>query len=210
VTVSDTVLRRYTDFTALTYLLTKREITFLDPRTWDDRNDSHYLKLYRKKHKFQTVLALCFTQARETYHHWRVFANGSSGVCIEFKRDVLLDALRKHGGIHSRAVKYLTAKEMTTAGTAARDLPFLKRHAFEDEREFRILFASTADKLPKLDIPIPLESIKHISLSPWLHHDLSDPLIHILRSISGCRVLKISHSSLINNERWKNFGEAAK
>ena len=88
-------LRRYTDLPALIYLLSHKQITLLDPEMWDDRNDSHYLRLYRDGKKVQTVLALCFMPAYETYYHWRVFAGGSGGACITLKRRELLSELKR-------------------------------------------------------------------------------------------------------------------
>ena len=61
------------------------------------RTTSHYLALYREKQRLASVLALCFTQVTETYHHWRVFANGASGIAISFHRKQLLDAIRHYG-----------------------------------------------------------------------------------------------------------------
>src|SRR5712691_8091529 len=101
-------LRRYTDIPALIYLLSVRQITLLDPQSWDDKNDSHYLRLYREKKNLKTVLAVCFAQASETYHHWRVFAPGSSGICICFKRADLLAAVKRRVGLLHRDVDYLT------------------------------------------------------------------------------------------------------
>ncbi|MGB5081258.1 MAG: DUF2971 domain-containing protein, partial [Burkholderiales bacterium] len=125
--MSDTYLRRYTDIPALIYLLNERKITLLDPQSWDDSNDSHYLTLYKEKKKLESVLALCFTQAGETYHHWRVFADGSSGVCIRFKRPELLSAIKKQPGLRTRTVTYLTLEEIRDKKPAIHDLPFLKR-----------------------------------------------------------------------------------
>ena len=75
--MSKEFLRRYTDVPALIYFLRERKITLLDPQSWDDSNDSHYLTLYREKNRLRSVLALCFTQTSETYHHWRVFSGGT-------------------------------------------------------------------------------------------------------------------------------------
>ena len=80
--MSENYLRRYTDLTALIYLLHKRKITLLDPASWDDKNDSHYLTQYKEKRKLKSVLALCLMQSDERYHHWSVFTPGPSGVCI--------------------------------------------------------------------------------------------------------------------------------
>ena len=88
-----TYLRRYTDLPALLNMLSMRQITLLDPKTWDDRNDSFFMSLYKERKKLKTLLALCFAQTPETYHHWRVFSNGSAGVCVVFDRAALLDSV---------------------------------------------------------------------------------------------------------------------
>src|SRR5438094_441856 len=105
---SNKSLRRYTDIPALIYLLRNRSITLLDPRSWEDSNDSYYLHLYKKKRGLQSLLTLCFTQGPETYHLWRVFASGPSGVCIQFNRSKLFSAFDNYGTITSRRVHYLT------------------------------------------------------------------------------------------------------
>ena len=202
-------LRRYTDLPALIYLLTKKQITLLDPESWDDKNDSRYLQLYRERRKLKIVLALCFTQANETYHHWRVFGSGSGGVCISFKRSALLQALKKEPGVRAEEVKYLKLPEIRRKKAAIQDLPFLKRYPFEGENEFRVIYESQTARRPKLDIPVPLSCIYKITLSPWLHLVLSRDVKRMLRSIEGCAGLKIRRSTLISNEEWKRLGEAA-
>ena len=156
-------LRRYTDIPALVSLLTERKITLLDPASWDDKNDSRFLALYQEKEKLQSLLALCFTQADETYHHWRVFANGTAGVCIRFDRDVLLRAIRKQDGLRTGTVRYLTMTEIRDEKLELEDLPFRKRYAFQDENEFRLIYESCDEKIDHLDIPIPLSSITRIT-----------------------------------------------
>jgi len=51
-------LRRYSNLPALIYLLTERKLTVLDPQSWDDSNDSHYLALYRERKSLKSVLEL--------------------------------------------------------------------------------------------------------------------------------------------------------
>jgi len=207
--MSTEYLRRYTDLTALIYLLHRRQITLLDPATWDDKNDSHYLTLYKEKRNLQSVLALCLMQSDERYHHWSVFAPGPGGVCIKFGREKLLAAVNKHGGIRKRAVKYMMLDEIRQKDLKIADLPFLKRHAYEHEDEFRIIFESKKKRLPKLDISIPLSCVEKITLSPWMHSSLSRYVKRILRSIRDCEDLKIVRSTLISNEEWKERGEDA-
>ncbi len=53
--MSEDYLRRFTDLTALMYLLHERKITLLDPASWDDKNDSHYFTLYSIQRKAQAL-----------------------------------------------------------------------------------------------------------------------------------------------------------
>ena len=182
----------------------------LDPRSWDDSNDSHYLALYKQKKALSSVLALCFTQASETYHHWRVFANGSGGVSISFDRDALLTAVEGRTGLRTGNVQYLKLTQIRDRRLKIRELPFLKRYAFENENEFRIVFEDAARSLNHLDIPVPLSCIDRVTLSPWIARALSNEVKAILRGIVGCAKLEIVRSTLIGNEEWKNLGESAK
>jgi hypothetical protein len=207
--VTQSRLRRYTDIPALIYLLSERRITLLDPQSWDDKNDSHYLRLYREKKNLKTVLAICFAQASETYHHWRVFAQGSSGACISFNRKELFKALKQESDLRMGPVEYLTLTEIRHRVLATEELPFLKRSPFQDEQEFRVVYESTEDTISKLDISVPLSCIYKVTLSPWLPTALSDRMKSMLRSIPGCSGLKIRRSTLVSNEEWKRLGESA-
>jgi len=61
-------------------------VGLLNPVSWDDANDSHFLNVYKQAKNLTCLNALCFSEADETYHHWRVFAGGSGGIRITFKR----------------------------------------------------------------------------------------------------------------------------
>jgi hypothetical protein len=193
----------------LIYLLRERKITLLDPASWDDKNDSYFLSLYRQKRNLKSVLALCFTPAFETYHHWRVFAGGSSGACIRFERTKLLKAVKKQPRVTAKTVRYLTLSDIRDLKVKTGALPFLKRSAYEDEREFRIIYESSTKKDNSLDIAIPLACIERITLSPWIPSALSDHVKSTIKEIEGCNSLKVYRSTLISNENWKALGEGA-
>ena len=205
-----TYLRRYTDVPALIHLLKQRKITLLDPHTWDDSNDSFYLALYREKKNLKTVLALCFSQDNETYHHWHVFEGGASGICIRFRRSYLLKALSQQNGVRTGPVSYKTLSDLERKRLSVDELPFLKRHAFEHENEFRVIYESALLTKQSLDISIPVSSIDKITLSPWIHPNLSSDLKETLRSIPGCSHLRVVRSTLISNAEWKSAGEEAR
>ena len=204
---SPKVLRRYTDIPALIYLLTKKKITFLDPQNWDDKNDSFYIAEYGRAKGLRSVLAICFSQSPETYHHWRVFGGGSSGVCIQFDQTKLLTCLSKNPKIICRQVEYLRLQTIRK-GTKQLDvtsLPFVKRWSFQPEQEYRaILECPSLERA--LDVDLPLNCIDRIIFNPWLTPTLFDTLRETVLSIRECSGLQIDRTSLIDSEEWKQFG----
>ena len=108
------------------------------------------MSLYKKKRKLKTLLAMCFSMESETYHHWRVFSDGSSGVCVSFKRlDYLMDILSSDKEIRSDDVQYLKIRDLKALSADVTVMPFLKRAPFRPEREFRIIFESKTEKLDR-------------------------------------------------------------
>jgi hypothetical protein len=202
-------LRRYTLLPSLIYMLTEKKLTLLDPQSWDDKNESYYLDLYREKTNRKTVLALCFALGTETYHHWSVFASGAGGVCVQFEQKPLIAALESRANVRTRKVKYLLLTESRKRPLKVTELPFLKRYAYKHEYEFRAIYQSKTRTVKSLDIAFPLSSISRITLSPWLPLALSDHVKEILRAIPGCAKLSIARSTLISNQEWKNLGERA-
>ncbi len=78
-------LKRYTDLAAAIHVLQTRSLTLLDPEKWDDGNDRAALAEYKKRKELKTLLALCFADCNETYHHWKVFASGVLGCALSSK-----------------------------------------------------------------------------------------------------------------------------
>lgn len=202
-------LRRYTHLPALLYMLREQKITLLKPTDWDDSNDSYYLLQYQEKKKLKSVLALCFSQSKETYHHWRIFSCNPAGVCIRFDQESLKKALVAHRGVQVREVDYLNLQEAKIKSLSVEKLPFLKRAAFTAEDEVRALFESKNVSLQALDISIPLSSIKRITLSPWLPKEISQAIKDTIRAIDGCKKIDIRRSTLIGNQQWKLLAENA-
>jgi len=202
-------LRRYTDLPALLHMLTTKQITLLDPKTWDDKNDSFFMSLYKERKNFKSVLALCLSQTNETYHHWRVFSNGPAGVCIVFKRDALLQSLLGVAGITTGSVEYSTLKKAEEVGLKVDNLPFVKRYGFKPEKEFRIVYTNARTEHLSLDVPIEIDCIQRISLSPWMHSSLRDSTVAAIHAIAACEKLKVTRSTLISNEQWKVLGKSA-
>ncbi|HXC32433.1 MAG TPA: DUF2971 domain-containing protein [Verrucomicrobiae bacterium] len=199
-------LRRYTDLSRLFYLLAERKLTLLDASGWDDRNDRYCLRRYREAKGHKSVLALCLVQSSERYHLWKVFGVGASGVRIKFKREALLEAVDKVEGVLHDKVKYLTLKEL--GGSFSEDrLPFLKRYGFLEEEEYRLVYGSDKE-LTKFDIDIPPDCIESVKLNPWLDADSFGRVREAIRKVNSCwKSLEVAQSTLIDNEKWREFAD---
>lgn len=195
-------LNRYTSFAALLAMLQNREITLLSPGLWEDRNDAFTMRQYKSRKQLGTLLALCFSQAEETYHHWRVFTHGADGVCITFRRAPLLSAL-KGGGLRSGKVRYRRIADLPKRGLRLEQLPFLKRVPYEDEREFRLVYEDRLAETEAKAFPIPLACISRVTLNPWAPPPLAKAMKTEIQAVAGCAGLKVYQTTLLENERWK-------
>lgn len=202
-------LRRYADLPALLYMLRRKRLSLLSPDSWDDKNDAYFVELYREKKCLPTVLALCFTEKGETYHHWRVFSSGAGGVCIKFHREALLQHLSKFKGVRFGAAQYIMMNRLRKEQLAIGDLPFLKRYAFRDESEFRVIYEGTKTRRETKDFPLPLSCVAKISISPWAPQALAVAITETIKSVPDCAELSVGRSSLIINKEWRRLGANA-
>jgi hypothetical protein len=207
--VDETFYYRYTDLPSLIHILSNQSLTLLDPRTWDDKNDSRFIDLYREKKNLASVLALCFSQSSETYHHWRIFAPSSSGIYLMFNAEKITKAVSHIAGLKIKPVDYLTIRDFRSNNAEVDRLPFIKRFPFKPENEVRMLWESDIEERSSLQVPIPLSVISRITLSPWLHSSLVDGVKRTIKSIPGCSRIKVYKSTLISNDDWIKHGESA-
>jgi len=198
-------LRRYTELPYLIDFLQSKELVLLNPASWDDRNDSYYIEQFARAKSLLSTYALCLAEAPETYHHWRVFSHGSGGTCIEFDKSRLVTAANVIQGLRAEEVRYKTLEELRRCPPSQSDLPFLKRYAFSDEKEFRLFYGTTTKGAPTFRVPMPIEAVKRITLSPWLPDSVVNHVKKTLKTIEGCNSLKIYRSTLVENEDWKKF-----
>lgn len=201
------VLHRYTSLISLLHILQNKKITLLNPESWEDRNDSAFISNYKKKRELNNLLALCFTPKTETFHHWKVFTRGSEGVRITFKKKELLDSFKDIEGIKYNSVIYKKIKEMRNETLQCNSLPFIKRHPYKDEKEFRIIYESNTDNSKIKEFDIPLKCIKRIVLNPWLSPSLAGVVKTIIKRIEGCNGIKVYQTTLLENSKWIKFGE---
>jgi hypothetical protein len=206
-------LRRYTTLPFLLDILQNMCITLVNPMTWEDKNDTYFIDKYKKESKNKTVLALCFSEANETYHHWKVYAGTSSGVCIQFHKNSLINCFKRYkGGKHGK-VLYKTInrldKDIIENKIKLEHLPFIKRYAFRDEKEYRFLYASSKEEWQTFDINIDKGSISKIVMNPWMSYNVIRSVEKSIHQIDGCSDIIVAQTSLINNSEWQIVGEGA-
>ncbi len=202
---ADTTLKRFTSLGIAIDMLVERRITLVSPERWDDRNDVALLEAYRKRRGVEKLYAMCFTQAPETYHHWSVFAGGLEGVRVNIDKLALLSSLKDNPRYVWNDVEYLTLEKMKTYRKIdVFDIPFFKRYAFRDELEFRLLYECGDKKKVVHHVPVQLDWIKGITVSPWMPTNLVDSLKAAIHSINGCERIRVTKTSLRENDRWKN------
>ena len=162
---------------------------------------------YREKKKLKSVCAICFTGANETYHHWRVFSHGNSGVCVTFVFDKLCAHLGKDPGIAAGEVKYHRIDALEAKPPKIDSLPFVKRYPYRDEREYRFVYSDAIDKIQFKRIAVPLSSVFKVTLSPWLPKVQFDSIKSAIRSVKDCEKIVVRRTGMLETERWKRIAE---
>ena len=198
------ILKRYTNLSVLIDILVKKHFTLVDPNNWEDRNDVYCLDVYKEKIKLKTLLALCMTDAPETFHHWKIYASGSCGVCIHFDEALLKEQLENEIGITCSYVNYKYVKDIFDKFINISELPFIKRKSYEDELEFRIIYADKSKKKEFKNIDIDLKCITKIVASPWMHKSLFKSVKELIRGIEGCSNIEMTRSAVVDFSQWKN------
>ncbi len=202
--VKASFLKRYTDLPATLAVLRNREITLLSPMAWDDANDRGTLAHYAERSELKTLLGICFSQAIETYHHWKVFAPGSAGVCIYYFKEKLLKAIPKDRFTH-RLVEYKSPTKLLGSYALLADMPFTKGEAYRDEIEYRIIYSSKIEEVRCKTIPIDLGVIRSIVLSPWMAPALFEATKASILQIDGCADIPITQSPVVSNQAWLQY-----
>jgi hypothetical protein len=203
-------LRRYTDLSAAIHILQTKSLTLTDPDRWDDGNDRFSMAEYKKRRGLQSLLAMCFADCGETYHHWRVFTEGKSGVCFELDKIAFLESLDALDGFEYRKVDYRRLNILSgNPGWNVADLPFIKRAPYKPEKELRVIFCSDDSSIDAVPVPIEPRWIKSIRLSPWMPKPLHDAVRRTLKKIDGFETLPVQSTSLIGSDTWKRWVEHA-
>lgn len=202
--MKDNQLDRYTNLPFLIDMLVRKQLTLTNPSFWEDKNDSFYIERFKVKSNYRTVLALCFARKSQKFHCWKVFTKESNGVCIRFNKNKLIpEVQRNEKNLLTDIVKYPLIRDLRKFPPDTSALPFLKRRAFKDECEFRIIYFDEKNTLDYKQIDFSIECIDAIIFNPWLPNLVEESITETIRGIKGCQDLKIEKDDLFSNDSWK-------
>lgn len=197
-------LNRFTILPILIDYLERQKLVLLDPSSWDDKNDTLIIEEYKQQAKIEKLFALCFTHESETIHHWKTFANGSSGCCIEFDGQKLLEIFDKDKSLRHGIVNYKKINDTKPSTFALKDIPFIKRVPYTTENEYRVIWEGKTGNI--FEVEVPLENVRRITFSQQIPEPVFETLKAMLARNYPLLNKKIFRSTVYENKTWiKNF-----
>ncbi len=194
-------LNRYTTLPVLLDMLKRKRLVLLDPASWEDKNDSEILLVYKERKKIQKLFALCFSYGDETIHHWKTFADGISGCCIEFDTKKLITLLKTQPSVRFGDVRYKKIKELDDATIGVGDIPFIKRWPYRCEEEFRVIWEGRTSETC-LEIPFDLQIITKVTISQRMPQQVYETICESLQDAFPHPEQRINRSTLYHNQVW--------
>lgn len=198
-------LNRFTTLPILLDLLQRKKLVLLDPRLWEDKNDSEVMLEYKKRKAISNLFALCFSCDDETVHHWKTYSNGPSGCVIEFDPAKLFAILDKIAGVKHQRIEYKKLSEIEGKNAAIHvdKMPFTKRWPYRCEEEYRII-AEGMEATDFFEIGVPLSVIRRITISQQMPEKVYETIKGYLKEATRNPDSRISRSTLYQNQRWIN------
>ena len=186
-------------------MLKRKRLVLLTPESWEDKNDTEILSVYKERKGVNKLFVLCFSEGDETIHHWKAFADGISGCCVEFNQQKLIRLIKRTAertsGIRYRMVKYKKISELKDGQINVEEIPFTKRWPYRCEAEFRIIWeGDTAEDF--YEIEFDLSIISKITISQRMPHHVYQTIKNHLRAVCNDPDQRINRSTLYENKRW--------
>lgn len=196
-------LNRFTTLPILLDMLERKKLTLLNPRLWEDKNDSEIILDYKNRKGLENLFALCFSHNDETIHHWKTYSNGPSGCVIEFDAKKLFAIIDRIPNLRHGEVTYRKLADIEKNKVDIDAMPFTKRWPYRVEEEYRIIY-ETNDKIDFFEIDIPLTVIRKVTISQQMPEQIYNTIKSHLKGTSKNPDSRISRSTLYENKRWIN------
>lgn len=98
-------------------------------------------------------------------------------------------------------VSYPLLENLKLEGDQVHQLPFLKRYPYREE-EVRLLFTDMQHERDSFEVPVPIASIKRITLGPNFPPPLLPSIRHIIQNLPVCATTKVSQTKLLGYRPW--------
>lgn len=206
--MSEDSIKRYTELPFVLQALQEKKLALLNPTSWDDKNDAHYVQKFKQRSRLRGVFALCLTEATQTYHHWRIFTHGASGACIHFKKNEFQQWVDDTKGLVGQRVQYRTIPQLRAQRPELAELPFIKRDAYRHETEYRLLHTSRKTSSGPVSFEFPVEIVERVVLNPWLHASTLKSIKALIHTIHGWKSLRVIPATIVNNDEWRKMADA--
>lgn len=208
-------IRRWMKFEHLFQMLSKKELTFVSPKKWDDKEDIALCSKYEEIHNVK-IYCMCFSDDVVRHHKWGDQSDFYR-VGVEFNRVRLLSVFKENELIHE-SVKYHFGDDnfriWNDGGSEDSrylgkiddsDLPFIKRGGFySHEKEYRAIYIdkTTEEKdFHPVKFQVNLENlIDNVYLNPRVSDDFVEMIGGFLNKFIGYG--KVKRSDLNSDSRW--------
>lgn len=124
-----------------------------------------------------------------------------------FNRKKLLKAFDAVPELQHGYVQYMDSGDAKSLATLGK-LPYLKHLRYADEGEYRAFVGSQMEITQPPTVKITPDMISRITLSPWLHTSLKEPVEFAIQSIPGMEKVKVYRSTLIEYSDWRSIAES--
>jgi hypothetical protein len=196
-------LRRFTSLTVALDMLVRKRLTLIDYSKWVDVNDRVGMEAYKETRELGFLGAMCLTMAKESFHHWQVFAGDTAGACVFFDPERFTGIFANRPDIICGPVQYVELPRIASVdATDIHRLPFLKRQGFIDEAEFRVI-AFSEDEVPVIHVPLDPRAIRKITFSPFVHPELMRSARKVINGLKEWEDLEVRHSRLTDSQAWQ-------
>jgi hypothetical protein len=193
-------LRHYTSIETLYSILDSKTLRFSDPQDWVDENDAASIRAFRRKKGVAQARVICLANGLEQIHHWNTYA--PQGCRIEFDEHKFDEEINRHK-LLCGFVQYYSSEELSAAFLRAKEideLPFIKRHPYKGEQEYRIIwYGSAAETVPGINIK---DCISSITLYPNISTLKFEAIKDNLKT--KYQIETVNRSRLLKSDDWIN------
>lgn len=199
-------LCKYMDILDLFDILKNKRLILRDPKHWEDRNDYFLIQQYLENKKIINLYATCFTSHDDAYHFWKIYTTKANGVCVKFKTRNLIEAINLDkfpNNFRFDSVQYRTLKDVTQSMVEIEEFPFIKRVAFNAEREVRLIYEESKSALPHRSLSINLDAIQEIIIGPSVRDEFFTDCVATISSLATLNGIRIRKSTILQSPAWQ-------